>query len=189
MTTKSLSEAVKSVAENLLTSKSGFSIYDITSEIRNLCNSGQLTLSNVSTFNSQNGPRFNVRHVEVKQLFLDMFQNNEFSNLRFDFNPAGYNVYSAVTPSTPAPSTPTPVSTPASVPTPSLNANQSNLIPVIGKYLKNKLSNGQSVTLKQIQSALKRHGNYKCDEIRQLLVSCGYQLTNTSAPVSLQTVV
>ena len=184
---------VKEFAQNNVV----FSIHDITRNVRDKVSAGSLEIPEVEV--SGASFRFDIPHVKVKSLFLDMFNTGVFDpyfTLDREFNDAGgYWVYtpqnaSSVNQTVPivnAPSyapTTTTYTAPAAVVAPVKTANQKVSKPTITDrvevYLNKCTANCYRPTIKQVQSAVKR-GNlssgWTCEELAGIIKNdLGYSL-------------
>lgn len=171
MKTLTLNESIKLTVETLLNTVGSFSIHDITASIREKANNGEFEITDVPTFGSPT--RFNIRHNEVRTSFLNML--SAFA-LVSNFN-GTYNVYSA-DPASPLATIPSPTSVP-SVSVPTFSVSQcmgSSAVSAAMDYINKKASNRVGVTIKQVQSALKRYGNFRCQEIADELIRGGFKV-------------
>lgn len=179
--------AVALAAESLRQSKpQGFSIHEVTKELRNQVNSGSVGFSNKTVESVDGVTTYRVDHDEVRASFLDAFDRQYFPNLKKEFNGV-YNVYV----NTSAPTlvvTPTPAPTVTVKPTSAVVSNSSRyldssegeakLIAYVGNIAK-----GDSRTIKNVQSRFKGCP-MTSQEIADKLTKLGFFLENLSAPVS-----
>lgn len=192
---------VKEFAQNNVV----FSIHDITRNVRDKVSAGSLEIPEVEV--SGASFRFDIPHVKVKSLFLDMFNTGVFDpyfTLDRQFNDAGgYWVY---TPQNVSVNQTVPIvnnssvygatsnisMAPAAVVAPVKTANQKVRRPTIedriGVYLNNCKDIGKiNPTLKQVQGAVKRSNissGWTCDELATIIGNLGYSIDNVPTFVS-----
>ena len=115
MKTTTLATAILLVLKKFKNIKKTFSVYEVTTEIRQMVNSKTISLSDVDMMNSDPTVN-NVRHTEVRSLFRDFFDNGVLESLEIDpTNAEYYNLFRFV--DTQTNSQTTPQSTPAFQPT------------------------------------------------------------------------
>jgi len=167
-----LKEAVINAVKELKV-KGGFSVHDVTTEIREAVNAGEFTLPGLENPNpnSQSGIKYWVKNEDVKAIIESLENDGTLANLGLtNVDMSGpFRVFEFSTPTTP--SAGVPASTPPSVNAP--NPTQSPLVQRIEAYL----SKGTPVTLKQIQSALKING-VTCKDLEGIVAGIsGYVVT------------
>jgi hypothetical protein len=191
----------------------GFSIYDITSRLRDQVNNGELSFSDRAVEDVNGQQTYRVGHEKVKALFHDLYNNGVITGLDKEYASStdgfGYAVFvnrPAAQPTTAAqaasvspssafrlPVTSVPVTQPAKpaatvVPTPvkaTAPRQTINNSDVVTKVLNyvNNLRQGEYRTMKQIQSRLKGV-SASCQEIADKLASNGVFVEGRNAPVS-----
>lgn len=162
--TTTFESAVQTVINDFVSNNKSFSLHEVTQEVRRRVNTGEVVLSDGQP--SSEGYPAQVNHDDVKTVFgnMGLTLNVSYAN--------GYRMFSPVTVTTPA------------APAPTNSSSSSN---IVWDHIKNYLDNkkGQPVTLKQIQSTLRRVGKLTCDDIANLLYQNNYNVqTNTSAHAS-----
>lgn len=146
-----------------------FSAHDITAQLRNKCNNGQMEIPEVEDPSGQDGFRYNVQHNAVRTLFNEMRDNGVFDSdfqIRKQFNGMFFEYVAdamnqATTPVVPStPSTPLSVGNPAPpIPSPSTIPNRvltTDIKNRIIKYIDNCIVRNFRPSLKNVQSAIKR---------------------------------
>lgn len=156
-------KTLKDVVEMIVNSMNmpNFSAYDITGLIRHhveWAKSREKFDIALSPPNSQHW--YNIKHEDVRAIIVDMYKSGKLTR-----KPNGdYYTYNIATPLVPTPKI-------VSVPTKQVKmvANKStsnNLADLVYNFVLRK--SPAIVSLKQIQSALKRHGNFTCKEISEI---------------------
>lgn len=132
-----------------------FSAYDITGLVRHHVEWSKSKEKFDITLSPPNSKHwYDIKHNDVRDIVIEMFESGKLTR-----KPTGnWYSYSVATPitSSPVPS-PTPVT--------KQKTQNGNLSDLVYGYVTRKLPT--KVTLKQVQSALKRHGNFTCKEISE----------------------
>src|SRR5688572_6495560 len=103
-----LKDLIKSTVDGFILLNTEFSVYDVTTSIRTLVNSGAVAVPELSVLGQSF--QYEVDHRRVKSLFQQLDSNNEFSQiLNRQWNSQGYFVYNGDGNSTsvPVPTVPT----------------------------------------------------------------------------------
>ena len=169
-TNLTLTEAVVQ-AVNELKATGKFSAHEVTNTIRESVNSGEYALPGLEARpGTANGTiKYWVDHEAVKTVIDTLINNGEMANLgmvNVDYSGA-YRVFEfdTATAATPAPVTPT-----------ATNAAPANTRGVLAQRVKAYLDRQDgTVTLKQVQSALKTNG-VSCEDFYNLITALGYDV-------------
>lgn len=184
---------VKSFAQN----NQQFSLHDITREVRNKVNNGDLEIPEVEV--SGASFRFDIPHVKVKALFEELYRTGVFDP-DFTLSRQYTGVYYTYTPvAVQLASVPQQVSSPASVAATAVSTLSASTVASpdaekvsvtfrIKKYLAGCKNRNFRPTLKQVQSAIKR-GNestgFSCGDLKEIITDdLGYTVVDNPDSVS-----
>lgn len=164
-----------------------FSVFDVTTKLREKCNNGELEIPEVDN-GANTGYRYNIRHDSVKAAFAELWDNvlqtgvpaftRQFSGRYFVYE-VDPNSTTSATPVITAPSNNTQVApTPNGwVPNP-VQLSDVEVTRRIRIYLSNCANIGKVPTPKQVQSAIKRDRStgYNYDKIISVAKQLGFTL-------------
>ena len=174
-----------------------FSVHDVTREVRQKVNNGQLEIPEVEV--SGASFRFDIPHAKVKELFDELWRagtfapdfslNRQFTGVYFQYTPVPVAQNSA--PFVPTPSPVLSVAQPAVVPPTATAAPATTVTDRINTYLNNCRARNFQPTLKQVQSAIKRDVStgWTCEKIQDYIEGLGYSVTVDPEVVSASQVV
>lgn len=178
--TQTLEELIQDTVNTFLALGQSFSVYDVTTNIRNLVNSGEVVPVGVAVFGA--GQYFIIEHSEVKAIFTDLYQDNGFAEPLSRTFTGSFYLYSAAGAVQPVQPTVTAKVSPLSALGTALsNLGNASLLAVKGiqsrnftapvggldqgtvisrvrQYLDGCDQRGFTPTARQIQSAIKRNG-------------------------------
>jgi hypothetical protein len=162
-----LNQLVQHVVEGFILTDTPFSVYDVTTSIRTLVNSGAVNAPDLAV--SGRDFKFAVEHDEVRQEFIDLLTVKGFSN---KLNKNWTGKFFEYVPSTQVTSRAKPssglVSSTVQTTSNSSKLDKPEVLRRVRTYLTNCDANKFTPTLKQIQSAIKR-GNKSTGWSRQEL--------------------
>ena len=178
-----LRELTRETVNLLIKGGNSFSVFDVTTKIREVLGLGILEIPELRVVGE--AYEFEVPHASVKNIFQDLFTNDEFAqplNRQFNgqfFEYEGAGTAYATQPQTPVvqPSTSggTPVSPTVSRTLPLVGLDASVVTSRVKTYLLNQKAAGrpiQGVSVKRVQSAIKRGNEYvgwTCSQLRPIV--------------------
>lgn len=192
MKSLTLIAAIAAVIADKTSSQSSFSAHDVSLELRRQVNTGELEVTDLTRETVDGIPNtYRIDHNKVREYVAQSF-SNQMAGYERDFT-RGYTLYRPQSQGSrtyipgnglgrggrpvPAPVAAAPTLVPAASFVPSLTR-----VGKIRTYLSRKLTNGQTPTLKQIQSRLKGD-DVTCAQLADIVKADGYRLEpNPSCP-------
>jgi len=165
-----------------------FSAFDVTRKMRKLVNSGDLIVLDGTPTTFQGKATTEILHNNVRSVVREIFEQNDVS----DYSPVDTGAYMLYTFNGPATATPTPLpfQTPVA-PTPVATVTASSTFGFddrVKAYILKQNARGINPTLKEVQSCLRRQGNYKCEALRDVVIRLGFKVNGNTATLSKNTV-
>lgn len=175
--TLTLQTAILNQIDEFIQDRVKFSIHQITCELRQKCNSGELQIPETRSFVDDDKFEYFIKHTDVKRIFVSLWETGALTHLSRETN--GMYFEYQLDPRFVPQSSNTPVQD-SSVSNSSDNTCDDDIKHRIIVYLNNSVV---SPTLKQIQSGIKRKNStgLTCAQLEIIIPTLGYTIDPSSS--------